>query len=144
MGRKRFKSKIDRWILVLIIAIAVIDLLAMTAIAIQGGDAAGATGVILVCIGVLVLLLSLTFNTHYTVDGDTLRVVSGPFRWKVPIEKIESVRPTRSLMSSPAMSLDRLDIRYGKHRRILVSPADKKGFLRAIGHADAIEKQLGS
>jgi hypothetical protein len=66
------------------------------------------------------------------VAGNTLRVACGPFRWKVPIDSIEKVEATRSPLSSPALSLDRLRINYGK-RRIMVSPSDRAGFLRAIG-----------
>jgi hypothetical protein len=50
----------------------------------------------------------------------------------VPIDSIEKVEATRSPLSSPALSLDRLRINYGK-RRIMVSPSDRAGFLRAIG-----------
>ena len=76
----------------------------------------------------------LMLGTHYTVDRGTIRIVSGPFRWKVPIDEITSVSATRNPLSSPALSLDRLSIRYGKRRRIMISPADKAGFLKAIGH----------
>ena len=68
-----------------------------------------------------------------TLRPGVLRVVSGPFRWRVPIADIQSVTPTRSLWSAPALSLDRLRINYGNGRCILVSPADKQGFMEAIG-----------
>ena len=71
-------------------------------------------------------------GTHYTVSGNTLRVACGPFRWKVPLDAIQSVEATRNPLSSPALSLDRLRIHYGR-RRIMVSPSDKAGFLKAIG-----------
>ena len=50
------------------------------------------------------------------------------------IDDITSVRRTRNPLSSPALSMDRLSIRYGKGRRIMISPADQAGFLEAIGH----------
>lgn len=74
----------------------------------------------------------LAFSTHYTVDADSLRIRSGPFRWTIPRADITEVTPSRSVLSSPALSLDRLAIRYGKRRTILVSPRDKEGFLRAL------------
>ena len=90
-------------------------------------------------IGVFVLVATwfpgwLLLGTHYTVDRGYVRIVSGPFRWKVPIDDITSVRRTRNPLSSPALSMDRLSIRYGKGRRIMISPADQAGFLEAIGH----------
>ena len=36
---------------------------------------------------------------------------------------------------SAALSLDRIAIRYGNGKKLLVSPADKKGFLEAIGQS---------
>jgi hypothetical protein len=43
------------------------------------------------------------------------------------------VEETRNPLSSPALSLDRLKITYGNGKRIMISPADKIGFLKAIG-----------
>ena len=100
----------------------------------QAGDPIATTVTILVGIAVVALLVWLLVGTHYTVDRGTLRIVSGPFRWKVPVDQIMSVEATKSLLSSPALSLDRLRIRYGNRRRIMISPADKAGFLEAIGH----------
>jgi hypothetical protein len=39
---------------------------------------------------------------------------------------------SRSPFSSPALSLDRLQIDYGAGKSILISPADKEGFIEAI------------
>ena len=80
-----------------------------------------------------VLIASILVGTHYTVDKKTLKIVSGPIRLRVSLDDINSVRATRSPLSSPALSLDRLMINYGKNRKVMVSPADKRGFLTAIG-----------
>lgn len=134
MAERRFKSKVDLWILLVIIAIVIMDFVLMVALAIdRGSPPAGKTAGILVCIAVMALIASLALRTYYAVDKNVLRVVSGPFRWKIPVDQITSVTPTRTLLSSPAMSLDRLKIEYGKLRPMIVSPADKKGFLKAIG-----------
>jgi hypothetical protein len=108
--------------------------LAITAAVNEAGEPAMITSLILVMIGVIALMVWLLLGTHYTVDRGYVRIVSGPFRWKVPIDAITSVRKTRNPLSSPALSLDRLSIRYGKRRRIMISPADQAGFLEAIGH----------
>ena len=134
MAARRFKSKIDRWILVLLVAVIIIEAWAIGTTAMQAGDPLATTGIILTGIAVVALLVWMIIGTHYTVDRGTLRIVSGPFRWKVPIEQISSVEVTKSPLSSPALSLDRLRIRYGKKRHIMISPADKAGFLKAIGH----------
>ena len=134
MAAKTFKSKVDRWILVLILAVIVVQLVTITAAVNEAGEPAMITSLILVMIGVVALMVWLLLGTHYTVDRGYIRIVSGPFRWKVPIDEITSVSKTRNPLSSPALSLDRLSIRYGKRRRIMISPADQAGFLEAIGH----------
>ena len=134
MAAKRFKSKVDRWILVLILVVIVVQVIAITAAVREAGEPGMITSLILTMIGVVALMVWLLLGTHYTVDRGYIRIVSGPFRWKVPIDEISSVSETRNPLSSPALSLDRLSIRYGKRRRIMISPADKAGFLKAIGY----------
>ena len=134
MAARRFKSKIDRWILVLLIGAIVVQVVAVGSVALHAGEPLAMTGLILAMIGVAALMIWLLIGTHYTVDRGIIRVVSGPFRWKVPIDQITAVEATRSPLSSPALSMDRIRIRYGKRRQIMISPADKAGFLKAIGH----------
>ncbi len=134
MAQRKFKSKIDLWIRLLLISLVVIEIAIVVQAAMRPGDPAATTIIILSCIGAAVLLVALLLCTYYTVDKGTLRIVSGPFRWSIAVDQISSVTPTRSPLSSPALSLDRLLIRYGKGRRIMVSPANKHEFLRAIGH----------
>jgi hypothetical protein len=74
-------------------------------------------------------------STHYAIDDGTLVVKSSFLTWRIDIQSIVEITPTRSTASSPAMSLDRLAIRYrkgGRVRTILVSPRDKGGFLYAL------------
>jgi hypothetical protein len=132
LSAKHFKSKVDSWIVLVLVAIIVIDVAVVGKIVIAGGDPLQSTITIIVCLLAIAFIVSLMLGTYYMVDGDTLIIRSGPVRFKVSVSQIESVKASRSLLSSPAMSLDRLLIRYGK-RRILVSPEDKTGFLKAIG-----------
>lgn len=77
-------------------------------------------------------------STYYDVRDGVLTVRSGPFRWTIPVREISAVRKSRSLLSSPALSLDRLEIRYGNGKRMLLSPQDVAGFVKAIGHPNAL------
>jgi hypothetical protein len=134
MAARRFKSKVDRWLQVLLIVVIIGQTFAMVAAAMQAGDPLAMTGLILVMIVIDALMVWLLVGTHYTVDRGRIRIAAGPFRWNVPIDQITAVEETRSPLSSPALSMDRIRIRYGKWRRIMISPADKAGFLKAIGH----------
>lgn len=134
MAAKRFKSKVDRWIFLVLVAIIVINVGVVGKMLRESVDPLVATATILGSLLVIALIVSIMIGTHYTVDRNVLKIVSGPIRVKVPIDLIESVTATKNPLSSPAMSLDRLLIRYGKKRRIMVSPVDQAGFLKAIGH----------
>jgi hypothetical protein len=85
--------------------------------------------VVVITAGLPVWLL---LTTRYVLSADALKVTSGPFRWTVRIADIKSVTPTRSMISSPALSLQRLEIRYGTYQSVIISPADRDGFLRAL------------
>lgn len=92
----------------------------------------GVNVVALVVLGWSVALIWwLYVSTEYTVTSDGLRVRSGPvYRW-ADAKHIERVRPTKSILSAPALSLDRLEV-SGGFGSIVISPADKAGFIRAL------------
>ena len=128
----QFRSKIDTWLLLLLVVAIAGQFWALVAVlnANQSATISGLTALIIIP-GIL-LTASVLMRTHYTVGGGVLRIVSGPFRWSIPIADITEVADSRSPFSSPALSLDRVRISYGAHKHILVSPEDKVGFLRAI------------
>lgn len=128
-----FRSAVDAWFYGLVAATAVVTLAALLPLLKSGrpGLVVLALVLALVTIGLPVWLL---LSTVYVVGDHALIVTSGPFRWYIPRAEITSVRRSRSLLSSPALSIDRLEIAYGRHGRILVSPKDRDGFLRALGH----------
>lgn len=83
---------------------------------------------------VILLFAWIWFETGYTITETELLVKCGPFREKIPFGKIRSVRRSRSLLSSPALSLDRLEIRHsqGFTGFTLVSPVDTATFLEEL------------
>jgi Bacterial PH domain len=127
-----FPSKVDRWI----IALMAIPLGASVVAIGSAVLAAPSPGAVFFLVGVELLLLGfilLTFrSTRYEVTDREVIARSSPFRWRIEIESIESIRPSRSPTSSPALSLDRLEIRYAGGRTLLVSPRDREGFLAAV------------
>ena len=87
--------------------------------------------------------LWLLVATYYRIDEEVLSIRCGPFFWRIPLKETESIRRSRSSLSSPALSLDRLWIRYSGGKRILISPKDREEFIHAISAipdlADRIE-----
>ena len=78
-------------------------------------------------------MLWVLYGTTYELMSGELLIRCGPFRLRVPLKEIRSVRPTRNPLSSPACSLDRLAIRWGPRRkRVMISPEEKSAFLRAL------------
>jgi hypothetical protein len=131
---REFRSKIDSWIVVLLGAGLVLPLVLAIVPAVATGRAETLVplALLLPVVGFVVWIFT---ATRYTIEGRTLVVRSGPFRWRIDIDGIESVRPSRNPLSSPALSLDRLAIRRGGKLAMLVSPADKAAFLRALAAA---------
>jgi hypothetical protein len=75
----------------------------------------------------------LFFTTYYTVEGNTLSVKSSVLiNIKIDITTIRKITETNNPLSSPALSLDRLWIDYGKNGAVMISPEDKEGFIRHI------------
>jgi hypothetical protein len=127
-----FPSKVDRWILWLMAVPLIFSVAAVTSALLAHPPLSAA--ILMVSLEVAVLgFITLTFkSTRYLVGDRELIIRSGPFRWRIAIDGIESVVPSRNPLSSPALSLDRLEIRYGSGRRLLISPQDREGFLEAL------------
>ena len=75
MAAKQFKSKIDRWIFVLLIVVIIVQIVAVGSAAIQARDPLITTGMIFLMIGVVGLMVWLLLGTYYTVDRGVIKVV---------------------------------------------------------------------
>lgn len=83
---------------------------------------------------VLVLSVPIYFRTYYKIrDINQLNVVCGLFYNKTfSIDDIVSLRPTSNVMSSPALSLDRLEIRFRDKKTVLISPVKPDQFIALL------------
>ncbi|MGZ8797288.1 MAG: PH domain-containing protein [Thermoanaerobaculia bacterium] len=133
MTAMRFDSRRDAWLVLLLrgLPIVILAVLAIGWDARHRGMAGPIAGVLILIVFEAFFFESLLRSTYYIIDGDTLIIRSSFLKWRVPIAKILSVTPTRSPVSSPALSLDRLAILYDG-KRILVSPQDKRRFIEAL------------
>jgi len=126
-----FRSKVDWWFVAAGVAAPVV-LLDFLLDGLNAPDKFAEAAAALIVLVVLGLFAWIYFSTRYTITGDFLTVKSGPFSWIIPIEDISSVEPTRNGLSSPALSLDRLLIRYGRSAELMISPKDKAGFMTEL------------
>lgn len=135
MSSDAFPSKRDGW-LVAVIWIAcgvVVSAAALQLVADEAAWSRLALGAVL--LGAAAFMLWVLYGTGYRVGEHALHVRAGPFRWRVPLDAIESVTPTRNPLSSPACSLDRLRVGHRTargERALMISPSDKTGFLDAL------------
>ena len=120
----------DWWLVIVLMAAGAASIAAIVGLGVKESplQALAFSPVLLVSVGLPIWLLK---TTRYTLDDDELLVQSGPFTWHVPLREIRGVRPTHNPLSSPALSLDRLRIEYGR-RAIMISPKDKARFLEEL------------
>jgi len=134
MMTRVFTSKKDAWLVSLIWGSAILPLLA--GLLIVWTDARAGSYLITISVITFTLILAASFPLYYELTEQDLVIRSGLFRWKVPLDGIEEIRPTRSILSAPALSLDRLLIRFrsrkGGFGAAMISPRDQAGFLREV------------
>ena len=124
-----FKSKIDVWLGALILASNMLVLRAAYSIVAQPYGIFEA--VVLIVLGTGLPLWIFT-STDYYVANENLWIHCGPFKWKIFTPSISKIEFSRSWMSSPALSLDRIRIEYDGGKSIMISPKEKTKFLAAM------------
>ncbi|TLV02483.1 PH domain-containing protein [Dyadobacter luticola] len=83
---------------------------------------------IVALIGAFFLHLFLT--TYYQIIGDQIRIKSGFIVDKtIPIRSITRIVETRNPLSAPALSLNRLELKYNRYDSIMISPKDRINFI---------------
>lgn len=81
---------------------------------------------------IIVLLVWIWFGTGYKVEEGYVKVKSGPFKSKVKIEEIRKISKTKSPFTAPSLSVDRLEILFGKYDVVHISPKNESKFIRTL------------
>ncbi|MGD6967941.1 PH domain-containing protein [Rossellomorea vietnamensis] len=84
------------------------------------------------CVTLPLFILWMWLTTYYLVVENTLIIKFGPFKKIIPLDTIKSVRKTTNPLSSPALSLKRLEIVYGYYESVLISPIDRDEFIKIL------------
>lgn len=79
-----------------------------------------------------IFVLWLVFTVEYVVSDQHLIVRNGPFRRTIPLDTIRAVRKTINPLSSPALSLHRLEIKYSSYDVVMISPKDRDAFMKLL------------
>lgn len=90
-------------------------------------------GIISIVLAML-LFTVLYAGTCYVIEGETLYVRVLPFTrgMAYDLTKLVSISATRSLISSPALSLRRIRLDFGVGRPLIISPASQELFIAEI------------
>ncbi|PLS14681.1 hypothetical protein CVD28_26900 [Bacillus sp. M6-12] len=67
-------------------------------------------------------------TTYYEIIGNILLVSAGPIRKRIDIYTIRSISKTRNPVSSPALSLDRIEVVFNMYDAVIISPKDQEAF----------------
>lgn len=141
---KLHHSKVDNWLLMLVVSMAIFVLLAATLLSLVG---LAMVGLILFVVGA-VMPMWIVMATRYHIIDNELRVRAGPLRWRIPLQQIDAVTPCHNAALAPAMSKERLALRYRNGNRskdggnhggvytLLVSPEDRYQFIFDLGVAE--------
>lgn len=93
----------------------------------------------IICIVMLAFVLVTFLSIYYRVGGNKLVVYSFFISTAYPIDKIKEIKPTKSVLSSPATSLThRLAITFTDRKilkssiPLIISPARQKDFIRQL------------
>ena len=139
---KQYHSRMDfLTVLVNLLAVFIIDAAALFASskALVRETGLGSFGLFIGAVAAPVALLLFFFPVRYFLGDSQLVVRSGVLRWRIPVENIHRAVRLRSIVPSPALSLERIRLDYSKGsrvRRIFLSPADRTGFLNDLAMLD--------
>lgn len=91
---------------------------------------------VVICVMMLVFVLLTLTGIYYRIDGDKLVVYTFFVPTEYPIDKIKEIKPTKSMLSSPATSLThRLAITFTDRRvlkssiPLIISPVRRDEFI---------------
>lgn len=88
---------------------------------------------IVILLPVILFVIYMFMTTEYKIENDELTIKCGFLYNKIiDIKTIKKIKETNNPLSSPATSLDRLEINYGKFDSIIISPKLKSEFINDI------------
>ena len=136
-----YRSKIDPWLIPILWMPPVAAVVSGVASALAGSTSGS---LISVAMGVFVVALYgvLVFPMRYSLSETDLVVRFGICRRRIPLAQITDVHPTSNPLSAPALSLDRLRIRFGQgfFKSEMISPADRDQFLAELAQKAGLNR----
>ena len=132
MESKTYKSNVDLWIAIILILVVVLGIFSIILSIFFGTSVNESIG--LGISGILMILSVIIFlPVNYTLLESQLLIRFGLFRHRINYQDINSVKRTFNLLSSPALSLKRIEIQYSKGIGFtLISPNHIENFVKDL------------
>ena len=124
---KKYKSKIS---IGLIILISIVYLIAISYLWIDFK-----IGGFITIISSIIFIIYLFSTTYYIINPTTqLLLIKSGFlvHLTINIHQIKEIKTSKNWISSPALSLDRIEILFNTYDSILISPREKKQFIQKL------------
>lgn len=89
---------------------------------------------IMICVLTILFIIYLYFTTVYRIIENKELVVKVGFLMniKIDVDKISKIQKTKNILSSPAWSLDRIEIFYNKYDSVIISPNNQAEFIQDL------------
>jgi hypothetical protein len=79
------------------------------------------------------LITHMFFTTEYTIEENKIKIKCGFFTYKpIAISDVREITKSNNIISSPAASFDRIEIKYGKFEELIISPKNKFEFAQYL------------
>ncbi len=136
-----YPTKVDWWLAVLLAALP-LTLVAVWISTLRSGSSEDLIAAAISTVFVVGILAGLVFPMRYGVGDDLLVIRYGLCRQRIRLIDITEVEPSRSPLASPALSMDRLIVRYGSSAFgfVLISPTDRSRFLDELAESAGLRR----
>lgn len=127
---KKYSSKVSYGLLTIVFIVFFSPLILNL---IKSGINLNLTLISLFLIIIFGLITHMFLKTEYTIEENKLKIKCGFFTYKpIEINEIKEITKSSNIISSPAASFDRIEIKYGKFEEMIISPKDKFEFAKYL------------
>lgn len=129
----KYPSKVDLWLAILISGSMLGTIgIGLYAMFYESPSFWEVIFLLLSCVLLPLFILWGCLTTYYLFSDNHLIIRYGPFKKRIPLDRITSVKKTSNPLSSPALSLKRLEISYNTYDMVLISPQDRDEFIKVL------------
>jgi len=130
----KYYSKIDLWYKILISIVIVILITSLVMVIFTFKSMELILAVIIIAL-IIVFILSIYFNTYYEFKDNYLYCKSGIFCEKIKYKDIKSIKKSKNMFSSMALSRDRIEIKTSDNIFLgltYISPFNEDEFMELL------------